>query len=199
MTRRVSRRQFLHRAAAVGFGLPLVVPARALAAPGRPGANDRIGIAYVGAGRRANQLMRLPPRGASLLPRISTCHAPKRSPRSNRVEHTTITVNCLMRKTSTPYSSPPPITGTPLPAIQACQAGKDVYLEKPLSLTIREGRVLVGRRAQVSTSAADWKPTPFDERASAGMRTGAQWSGWQNPHGDHPQLSQSVGVAFAAA
>ena len=30
-----------------------------------------------------------------------------------------------------------------LPSIHACQAGKDVYLEKPLSLTIREGRVLV--------------------------------------------------------
>jgi predicted dehydrogenase len=29
------------------------------------------------------------------------------------------------------------------PALHACQAGKDIYLEKPLSLTIREGRVLV--------------------------------------------------------
>jgi predicted dehydrogenase len=30
-----------------------------------------------------------------------------------------------------------------LASLHACQAGKDVYLEKPLSLTIREGRVLV--------------------------------------------------------
>jgi predicted dehydrogenase len=30
-----------------------------------------------------------------------------------------------------------------LPAIHACLAGKDIYLEKPLSLTIREGRLLV--------------------------------------------------------
>lgn len=30
-----------------------------------------------------------------------------------------------------------------LPSIHACQAQKDVYLEKPLTLTIREGRVLV--------------------------------------------------------
>ncbi len=29
------------------------------------------------------------------------------------------------------------------PALHACLAGKDIYLEKPLSLTIREGRVLV--------------------------------------------------------
>jgi len=30
-----------------------------------------------------------------------------------------------------------------LPCILACQAGKDIYAEKPLSLTIREGRTMV--------------------------------------------------------
>jgi predicted dehydrogenase len=44
-----------------------------------------------------------------------------------------------------------------LPTIMACQAGKDVYVEKPLSLTVREGRVMVetarrhGRVVQMGT------------------------------------------------
>ncbi|HEX7085786.1 MAG TPA: Gfo/Idh/MocA family oxidoreductase [Vicinamibacterales bacterium] len=44
-----------------------------------------------------------------------------------------------------------------LPTVMACQAGKDVYVEKPLSLTIREGRVMVeaarrhGRVVQMGT------------------------------------------------
>ncbi len=44
-----------------------------------------------------------------------------------------------------------------LPTVMACQAGKDVYVEKPLSLTIAEGRVMVntarkyGRVVQMGT------------------------------------------------
>ena len=44
-----------------------------------------------------------------------------------------------------------------LPSIHACQAGKDVYAEKPLTLCVREGRILVeavrklGRVFQVGT------------------------------------------------
>ena len=36
-----------------------------------------------------------------------------------------------------------PITGTRSSTVMACQAGKDVYVEKPLSLSIGEGRVMV--------------------------------------------------------
>jgi predicted dehydrogenase len=47
--------------------------------------------------------------------------------------------------------------------IEACNAGKDVYVEKPLSLTVYEGRKMVetagrtGRVAQVGTNRRSWK------------------------------------------
>ena len=62
----LSRRQFLAHQAALTAGflsMPAIIPAHVLAAPGRPGANDRIGVGYIGAGRRANQLMELPATG----------------------------------------------------------------------------------------------------------------------------------------
>ena len=44
---------------------------------------------------------------------------------------------------STPSRSPRPTTGTPWPTIWACQAGKDVYVEKPVSHNVFEGRRMV--------------------------------------------------------
>ena len=45
-----------------------------------------------------------------------------------------------------------------LPAIHACQAGKDIYLEKPLSLTIREGRMLVDAVRKLRSRPPDGQP-----------------------------------------
>jgi predicted dehydrogenase len=36
--------------------------------------------------------------------------------------------------------------------VLACQAGKDVYVEKPTSLTVREGRAMVKCRSNVRSS-----------------------------------------------
>ncbi|MEZ6078045.1 MAG: twin-arginine translocation signal domain-containing protein [Pirellulaceae bacterium] len=59
-----TRRAFLQHSAMAATGAvaaPYFVPASALAAPGRPGANDRINVGYIGAGRRSYQVMDLPP------------------------------------------------------------------------------------------------------------------------------------------
>ena len=146
ISQKVSRRRFVGStlaAAAGGIAAPAIIPAGVLAAPGRPGANDRIGVGYIGAGRRANQLMGLPPEGrivaaADFDMRRAKAVAAKRKCRAYH----------NYRKMLDATDIDAVFVATPdhwhvLPSIQACQAGKDVYLEKPLSLTIREGRILV--------------------------------------------------------
>ncbi|MDH7501164.1 MAG: Gfo/Idh/MocA family oxidoreductase [Verrucomicrobiota bacterium] len=64
-----------------------------------------------------------------------------------------------------------------LPAIHACQAGKDVYVEKPLSLTIEEGKAMVRaaryykRVVQTGSQQRSWPDEKF-RRACEYVRSG---------------------------
>jgi len=49
-----SRRRFLAQTAAAGVAAPTVISRSALSAPGKPGANDRIGLGLIGAGGMGN-------------------------------------------------------------------------------------------------------------------------------------------------
>ena len=144
--KKLSRRRFLENAAALTAGsvtAPYIIPYGVLAAAGRPGANDRIGIGYIGVGRRANQLMNLPEEAQIVA--VSDVNL-------KRAESVAAKKNCRAyqdyRKMLESADVDAVIVATPdhwhtLPSIHACQAGKDVYCEKPLTLTIREGRLLV--------------------------------------------------------
>jgi predicted dehydrogenase len=145
VSKKVSRRRFLKSASAAagGIALPTLLPGGVLAASGQPGANDHIGVGYVGVGRRGNQLMGLPPEGRI----VAAADFDMR-----RAEAVAAKRNCRAYHDYRKLLDSPDVDAvfiaTPdhwhvLPAVHACQAGKDVYLEKPLSLTIREGRILV--------------------------------------------------------
>jgi hypothetical protein len=54
---RVGRRGFFSSVATATLALPCFVPARALGAAGRPGANDRLRIGVIGAGIRGKYLI----------------------------------------------------------------------------------------------------------------------------------------------
>jgi len=139
-----NRRHFLHRCAGAfgALAVPAIVPRRVLASADAPGANDRIGIGYIGFGRRAPQIGLS--RDAATVA-VSDCHL-------GRAEATAARYGALAfqdyRKMLERPEVDAVIVATPdhwhaLASIHACQAGKDVYCEKPLSLTIREGRAMV--------------------------------------------------------
>ncbi len=141
-----SRRQFLRKStlsAAAVFAAPYFVPSSALSGPGRVGANDRIGIAYIGCGRRSAQLRNLPADGqivAAADCRLS--RAEQVATRYGGVAHRDYR-ELLDSKDVDAVIIATPDHWHALPAIHACQAGKDVYVEKPMTLTIREGQLMV--------------------------------------------------------
>jgi predicted dehydrogenase len=144
-SRRISRRHFIRQSAAASavIALPHIIPANVLAAEDRPGANDRIGIGYIGAGRRARQLMNLPKEGrivaaADVAFNRAAEIGDKQKCRAYRDYR-----EMLESKDIDAVFVATPDHWHVLAGIHACQAGKDAYVEKPLSLTIREGRVLV--------------------------------------------------------
>jgi len=68
---KLSRRDIL-KAAAAGLAVPCFVPRSVLAAPGVPGANDRIRTGVIGCGRRIQGVMRQSPKDIQLAA-ISDC------------------------------------------------------------------------------------------------------------------------------
>ena len=135
----LSRRAFLGRSARsimLGSALPLILPSRVF------GANERVGIGYIGVGRRARQLMELP-KGMQIVA-ISDVN----QNRLDEFKEKGWKAYLDYRKMLESRDVDAVIVATPdhwhaLNCIHACEAGKDVYCEKPMSLTVREGRAMV--------------------------------------------------------
>lgn len=141
----LSRREALKRAsrAVAGLGIPLIVPRGLLGSAEEAPPNERIGIGYIGCGRRSQNLRALP-REAQIIA-ASDCYLPRAE---NVVKGGGGKAFQDYRKLLDLREVDAVIIASPdhwhaLHTIHACQAGKDVYVEKPLSLTIREGRLMV--------------------------------------------------------
>ena len=145
---RFSRRQFIRRSAAAmgAASVPYLIPSGVLAAPGKPGPNEQIAVAFIGSGNRAKLLMDQMPDESRIVAlsdcELPRCHAALKEKKADwpvyrdyRKMLDVEKVDGLIVATTD--------HGRVLPCIHACQAGKDVYAEKPLTVCIGEGRVLV--------------------------------------------------------
>ncbi len=142
---RVSRRRWLSHGAtlaAAGIAVPYLIPPGLLAA--RP--NDRIGVAGIGVGRQGSGIF-LAAAGSKQVRAVAVADANIRRAEA-LAARLKITAYQDYRKLLERRDVDAVTTATPdhwrsLVSIHACQAGKDVYAEKPLTLTIREGRRMV--------------------------------------------------------
>ena len=137
---KTDRRSFLKTAAASIAAFPAIVPRTAF------GASDRITVGVIGTGNRGNLLIdQLPPPGQIValadcyLTRAEESAAKRKKAWDVYQDYRRI----LDRKDIDAVIIATTDHGRVLPCIHACQAGKDVYAEKPLTLYVGEGRALV--------------------------------------------------------
>lgn len=174
MKAKTSRRRFLQSAgAAVGGAMaaPYFVPSGVLARAGRPGANERVTIGFIGAGGRGRQLMQQMPDGGRIAA-VADCNLPRAREASQALSGGAWPVYQDYRRMFEREKLDAVVVavtdhGRVLPCVHACQAELDVYAEKPLTVTVPEGRLMVeatrkyGRVFQVGTQQRSMEMNRF--------------------------------------
>jgi len=154
MTSTSSRRKFLRNAAAGAAGgvLTSAVASSAASQDRVAGAAKRIRVALIGCGGQGTGDLRNALRLGAQLVALCDVDDEQTAKAASRVltdfNQTPDLKTRDFRRVLDRQDVDAVIVGTPdhwhaLPTIMACQAGKDVYVEKPLALTIGEGRVMV--------------------------------------------------------
>ncbi len=173
---KLSRRQFLHGttvSAAVGVAAPYVIPSGLLAAEGRPGPNDKIGLAGIGVGRQGGGVFRAAAANKDTrvvaVADVNLPRAEQNAKAFNAVPFQDYR-KLLERKDIDALTTATPDHWRALVCIHACQAGVDIYGEKPMTLTIREGRLMT----QAVRKYGRVFQTGSQQRSSAAGRFGCE-------------------------
>ena len=151
--RGLKRREFLAGAASV-FGAPYLVSSGVLAAPNRLGANDRIVLGHIGVGGMGNghlgRGLKFRELGATEVAAVCDADAVRLSNAVKRCAAAGVSAQpyadyrrILQRKDIDAVIIATPDHWHAVQTVQACETDKHVYVEKPSSVTIREGQAMV--------------------------------------------------------
>jgi predicted dehydrogenase len=157
---RISRRQFL-AAGALAAASPLVIPSNVLGREGVIGPNDRIVLGLIGYGNRGSEIIGgfLGDRRNFQVVAVCDCVKQKLDAGVGRTNGTYNNSDCkgyekyedilALQNVDVVAISTPDHWHTKI-SVEACKAGKDVYCEKPLTLTPAESRQIVAAARQYS-------------------------------------------------
>jgi predicted dehydrogenase len=141
---RLNRRRFLQIGTAALATIPTVLRPAGSSAAQRPGPNERVGVGFIGVGRQGGSvydfLGRMP--GARIVA-VADVNLPRAVQVAAKIDG--VVPYQDYRRLLERSDIDAIVTATPEQwrgriCIHACQAGKDLYVEKPMSLTIHEGR-----------------------------------------------------------
>lgn len=151
---RITRRQFV-KSAAAAVAVPVIMPSSIFGQQGRAAPSERITVGFIGCGKMANDyhLSTLLRFGDVQALAVCEVDATRRKHAKKRVEDAYAKDGSYrgcaeytdFRKVVAREDVDAVCIATPdhwhaIPIIEACKAGKDVYCEKPLTLTIAEAK-----------------------------------------------------------
>jgi len=167
---RPTRREFL-RAAGVAVAAPYVIPSAALGAAGRLPASRRITTALIGSGSRGQQIIA----GGDRVVAVCDVDAKHCQAAKAKIDASSGSRSCAaygdFREVLDRAEIDAVVVATPdhwhVPiTVAAIKAGKAVYVEKPLSASIREGRIAeeVARRYGAIVQVGSQQRSPDFEK-----------------------------------
>ena len=153
--KRPSRRGFIKSLTAAAVAAPTVVPSTIFGGEDRAPPSERITLGFIGCGKMANDYHLSTLLGFADVQALAVCdvdehrreHAKQRVEKaySQKADYKGCDAyddfrELLSRKDIDAVCIATPEHWHAIPVIEACKAGKDVYCEKPLTLTLAEGR-----------------------------------------------------------
>jgi predicted dehydrogenase len=180
----MKRRAFLYQTAAVTTTLafPTIIPRHVLASETAPGANDRLQIGIIGVGGRAQGIIASDWVPAGEIVAVADCfmkrceEAAIKIPGGDKWRKYQSYKEMLEKEKLDAVFVETTTHARVLACIHSLQAGLDVYAEKPMTLTIAEGRVLanaVRKYNRILQVGSQQRSMPINMYASKLVREGA--------------------------